>query len=485
MDASAIRPSDRLGAERARWYLLALAAVQRLAYGFEAGALPFSEARLFDSAVYAHQASAILAGRFDDPSLVAFGPLYGWFLAAVGDAWLPAQLALGVGTAFLIERIAARHSPAAGLFALALWIGYALPLFYETKMMSETLGLFFLVVAVYLVLDPGARPLRLLGGGAALGLAVLTRANLLFALPFFLLAALRPTETASTFAARGRSAAAVGLGLALVLGANGAWNAAWFGRFVPVILVSRTASVASSQGGWTGSLETLATAGAPSAWDVVRQAEQTLASGEQSDGPLQIDLLGWVRSAPSKLARTFSDVETTFQYGFYGERTEVRSLAWQPISFGTLLVLAALGAALVGRRRGVGAVLEHAPLILCVVLVTTLFHPSSRYRLPMIVPLVALGSAGIVELFRIEQAALRRGIVAAVIVVCGALAIRHWTHALAHPAMWELQVAEGEYARGHVDASAARVVRAMELSEEGDETRRRIDVLRTHRALPH
>src|SRR5690606_28970524 len=100
--------------------------------------------------------------------------------------------------------------------------------------------------------------------------------------------------------------------------------------------------------------------------------------------------------------RTFGDTETDFMYGFYGERTEMRSLAWQPVSMGTLLVLGALGAVLVARRRGAREVLVQLPLIIGVVVVTTLFHPSSRYRLPMIVPLVLLGAAGLVELARTE-----------------------------------------------------------------------------------
>lgn len=469
---------------RARLYLLVLALLQRVAYRLECGALPFADAPLFDSVVYAHQAEAIRAGDFADASLVAFGPLYGWFLALVGDAWLEAQLALGFVTAYLVERIAAQSSPRAGLWALALWIGYPMPLFYETKMLSETLGLFLLVASVAAFVHPSARPRAMAVSGVSLGLAILTRANLLFSAPFFVVAALVPRARGEALRPRALRALALSLGLALVLSANGLWNLAWVDRFVPVILVSRTASVASSTGEWTGSLAVFGDA--PSAWDVVDQAERELARppGEQAGPAPGIDFVGWLRSSPAKLARTFADTETTFMYGFYGERTEMRSLAWQPLSMGTLLVLGLLGAVLLWRREGPASVLVHLPLVAGVVVVTTLFHPSSRYRLPMLVPLVLLGAQGLAELSRLEPRRVRAGLVAATSVAVVALGVRHLVRPLVSPAMWHVRVAEGEMARGDVDAARERVERAWALSREGDATRERLERLWALRALP-
>ncbi|MDQ3035273.1 MAG: hypothetical protein M3Y87_22910 [Myxococcota bacterium] len=487
-------PSEREGDAalgRMRGWLIAFAIVQRVAYWLESTSLPFMGAPLFDSAVYLRQAEAIRSGRFDDVTLVAFSPLYGWFLALFGDGAMLAQLALGVASAVLVERIARRHSPRAGLIAMALWLGYSLTLFYETKIMSETLGIFLLLGALALMYQPGARPSRILAGGAVLGLAVLARANLLFALPFFVLAMLVAREDREGWRPRALRTGALALGIALVLGANGLWNLAWFDRFVPVILPSRTASLASASGEWTGSLAIFQTSDAPpGAWDVVEQAEITLgrvappAASEPSPAVTSIDLGGVLRSAPSKLARTFSDVETTFEYGFYGERTELASLRWQPISFATLLVLGLLGAILLARARGWRALIAHAPLVIGVILVTTLFHPSSRYRLPMIVPLVMLGGIGLAELWSLPARRARIAIGSAVLVVCAALAIRHWTHALHDPAMWHVRVAEGETVRGDTDAARARVTRAYELSREGDAARTRIELLRRARALP-
>jgi hypothetical protein len=478
--------------DRVRALLFAFAIALRLVYAIESTALPFMEAPLFDSAVYLRQAEAIRAHDFGDATLVAFSPLYGWFLACAGGWAIGAQLVLGLLTALLVERIAAHHSKEAGVAALALWIGYALPLFYETKVMSETLGLFLLAAALLLIEVPKTR--RAFVGGAVLGLAVLARANLLFALPFFVGAELLPRTPGESGRSRVVRAGTLALGAALVLAGNGAWNMLHVGRFIPVILVSRTASVAARHGEWRGSLAIFgAPDRPPSAWDVVDQAEIALGRrpapepAAEAPVPSGIDLGGWLRSAPAKLARTFSDVETTFDYAFYGERSELRALQWHPLSFGSLLVLGLAGAIVLARRRGAAEVLRRLPLVVCVIAVTTLFHPSSRYRLPMALPLVLWAATGLVELARAPQPARSKQIAGAgLALVCALLALRHWTYPLRDPAMWQVRVAEAEALRGDVDAARGRLRRAYELTagDPGSPARQRIELLRRHGVLP-
>lgn len=468
---------------RLRIGLVVLAVVIRIAFRLESTALPFEDGPLFDSPVYLRQAAAIRAGHFGDPTLLAFGPLYGWFLALFGRFAIDAQLVLGLGTALIVERAAARtSSPPAGLVALALWIGFAVPLFYESLVMSETLGLFLVAAALATYLDArfgDADPRACVGAGALLGLATLARANLLFALPFFVFGALvrRASEARGV---RSRRTVLLALGLGAVLVVQGTWNYAHVGRFVPIILASRTASRASTHGAWDGSLAPLGSGEAPpSAWDVVHQAEATLASDEPAPTPA-VDVAGWLASSPAKLARTFSDVETTFDYGFYGARTEMRSLAWEPVSMGTLLVLGLLGAWLGIRRRGVRWIVPYLPLVIGTVLVTTLFHPSGRYRLSMALPLVLLSADGLVALAHLEKHRRRVALATALIVV--ALGWRHLTHPLASPGMWQLRVAESETVRGDLDAARARIARAEALG--GADVEERIRLLRAAHALP-
>ena len=471
--------------ERARWLLLAFGAVLRVAYRFESEALPFLGAPLYDSAVYLRQAEALRAGRFADPTLVAFGPAYGWFLAVVGSYAAEVQLALGLFTASLVERVATRVTgrPAGGVVALALWLGYAVPLFYETKLMSETLGLFFVVLATWIASSPrlqqGAMPVAV-ALGCVLGVATLVRANLLFTLPFFvLLVAIRTGEEA--LRVRAVRAAAVIVGIALVLGMNGLWNLVHVGRFVPVILTSQTASRASSHGAWTGSLGFFGSEGSPpSAWDVVTQAERALAAPAPPPSLPSIDIVGWIASSPSKLARTFSDVETSFDYGFYGERSELHALAVLPVSMGVLLLLGAVGAFVVVRRDGLRALAPYLPLVLGVVLVTTLFHPSTRYRLSMSVPLVLLSTQAALALG--DALSRRRALIVVTATACLLLAVRHLVHPLQSPGLWQVRVAEGETLRGDVDAARARIARALATGEPAAIAR--IGLLRRARALP-
>jgi hypothetical protein len=468
--------------ERARWLLVGLAVVVRVAFRLESTQLPFMDAPLFDSAVYLHQADAIRAGHFGDASLLAFGPLYGWFLAIFGAYAIDVQLVLGLVTTLLVAKMCEHRSPEAGLIGLALWIGYAIPLFYETLVVSETLGL-CLTAGAFATYTARSfdEPRTALLGGVLAGLATLTRANLLFALPFFVAFALVPRDR-EPVRARSRRAAAMTLGIALVLGANGLWNLAHVGRFVPVILASRTASRASAHGAWTGSLAPLGSGQAPpSAWDVVEQARVTLASSDPAPTP-SIDVGGWIASSPDKLARTLSDVETTFDYGFYGERTELRSLAWEPISMGTLLALGLLGAVALVRRKGWRALVPYLPLVLGTLIVTTLFHPSGRYRVAMSIPLVVLAAEGIAHLLEAEGRRLRTIGLAAVLTLVVALGVRHLTHPLASPGMWQLRVAEGEAARGWVDAARERTARALAIG--GPDVVERVATLRAARALP-
>lgn len=178
--------------------LLALAALLRVTYLAEYLSLPFLEGPLFDSPVYLRQAASIHAGRLADPTLLAFSPLYGYFLALFGPdpRLIPvlAQLLLGLATLYLLHRtVAALFDEKAALIAGLLMTGYGLVVFFETKLMSETLGLALLVSAVAALASASFRkggPVAIAGAGVLLALAVLARASLLFTLPLFVLAAL-------------------------------------------------------------------------------------------------------------------------------------------------------------------------------------------------------------------------------------------------------------------------------------------------------
>ncbi len=383
------------GERRALLGLLGLGVVLRVAYLLEYAALPFWDGPLYDALVYLRQAEAVADGRHGDASLLAMSPLYGYFVAACGR--LPALVAvvqsvLGVATLWMVWRLARRHVPAPfGLVAPAMLLGYGVVQFYESKLLSESLGL-FLATAALLAADRarhhgGARGFLL--AGALYGVAVLARASLLLLVPFVVLAEVPAAARARMGA---RHAGWVALGLAATLGAHGAWNKAWTGHFVPVIFASSTAATTTHRA-WDGTLP--ASDGSDrraSAFDVVAQAEARLAGRTPEARFSGLDIVGVVTGAPPKLGRLVSDLERGFDYPYYGERTLSTSLAVLPLSFGSLLCAGLFG--LYARWRG-GRGRTLWPLLAWVVGIVALvvvFHPSTRYRLPLVVPLAVLSA---------------------------------------------------------------------------------------------
>lgn len=456
--------------------LLLLAALLRITYLLEYLSLPFIDGPLFDSVVYLRQAESIEAGRLGDPSLVAFSPLYGYFLAAFGaDARLlpiAAQLFFGLCTLYLLHRAAAAlFDEVTALSAGLLLTGYGLVVFYETKLMSEALGLFLLVASVTVLASASFRRGRLVasaGAGSLLALAVLARASLLFCVPFFVVAAFLPWAPDEPRRARARRGLGLGLSIALIFGAHGLENLAHTGLFVPVILPSQTAAEAS-RADWTGSFDVFGPDASP--WDVVDQARERIARAERGEpdppGP-EIDLAGLIRRAPVKAALTFRDTETSFDYGYYGERSEVRVFALMPLSFGAIALLALAGAVLLARTRGWRALVLHLPIVMGVLAVAIMFHPSSRYRLPLVVPLVLLG--GYAARQAVAREGPRRWLGAALLfVVIGAFAVPTYAGwRLSRPAAWHVRVAEAAIEAGRYEEADLRLRRALSLVDDDD-----------------
>jgi len=394
--------------------LLALSIVLRAAYLLEYGAFPFWDGPLYDALVYLRQADAVVDGRHGDASLLAMSPLYGYFIAALGRSPVVVavgQSALGVATLVLAWRLARRHVPAPfGLVAPLVLMGYGVVQFYESKLLSESLGL-FLATATLVVADAARQ--RVTGGarlwlsvGAIFACAVLARASLLLLVPFVLLAEI---PAADSLRLGLRRALLMLVGLCGLLAAHGAWTFAYTGHFVPVIFASSTAATMTHRT-WDGNLT--ASDGSDrraSAFDVVAQAEARLAGHEPPARFTGLDPLGLVTGAPPKLGRLFSDLERGFDYPYYGERSLSTSLSILPLSFGTLLLGGLLG--LYARwYRGFGRTLF--PLLAVVVGVIALvvvFHPSTRYRLPMVVPLAVLSADAVAFLVSLAPRARALG----------------------------------------------------------------------------
>jgi hypothetical protein len=475
--------------ERRRLILLfVLAASLKLAYALEyVSALPFFDAPIFDSVIYVHQAAAVRAGDFGDGTFVAFSPLYGYFLALFDEkSVVVVQLALGLVNLGLLYAVVRRlFDPLVAFVAGLLWVLYGLLLFYETKVMSETLGITLCLGAFALYLSPGFRRGRVLESlwcGVLLGFAVHARGNVLYSALFFgLVAAASWSAVGVGVRRRLVRTASFGLGFGLVLTLNGLWNLHHAGHFVPV-----RSGQASAPTTWDGTLDRYADEhGNLSVWDYVDGAVRRL--DERRDGDvLGVDVSAWdvktiLVAAPQRVLLTFRDTETTVQYGYYGERSELRSLRILPVSFGMLLVLAAVGAIAITRREGWRALLPYAPFVLGAIATSVMSFPSSRYRLAMVLPLMTLGAVGVMAVARDADRRRRLASGLALALACGFFAVRTMTYELAHPGLWQIRIAQSEQARGDVDAVERRLQRAIELEPNDRHVRAAVARMRAMR----
>ncbi len=461
--------------------VLSAAALLRLVYFLQYSVLPFLDAPMFDSLAYIRQANAISSGDFGDASLVAFSPLYGYFLATFGDAMIGLQFAMGLLNLWLIFSIVQRTaSLQASLVAMGLGLGYGMFMFYESKVLSETLGLTLQLVGYRFFFSANFRAGRwasTLTGGCVMGLAVLARTNLLFSTVFMVGAAFLPWGKSDPVNWRTRTVRTLGfgIGIAAILTLNGIWNQSNMGRFIPL----RAMKVSDAQP-WDGSIQRFSRDGKSTmvdALDYIRRAEEVLAS--PPSGFMGMGVSAWkpwdlLRSTPSKLRRVFSDTETTFLYGYYGERSEVPILRWLPVSVGSLLLLALWGMIARIRAEGPWALVPWLPFILGVMASSVMYYPASSYRVPMVPTLVSLSAFGVTEIVRVWRIRVFRPFAYATAAVCLWFAIGTWTYTLNDPAMWHLRVAEGEARRGENAAARERVKRALSIGARSPEVLERI-----------
>jgi 4-amino-4-deoxy-L-arabinose transferase-like glycosyltransferase len=454
------------------WLLAALGLgvclVVRLIYFTQyAHALPFLWGPVGDSIIYLEQASHVLRGEHGDATLLAFSPVYGYALAALGSPLDPVtvavlQLLSGVLIAAIVfATVYRRMDGRAAVISTLLFGLYGGVLFFESKILSDSLGLLLAATVQALFLLPQfrkANPVVCVVSGVLLALAVLTRASLVFSAPLFVLAALLPfSSSPQTLRLRAQRSLWMAAGIALILVGHGLWTKHYAGVFVPVILPSQTLE-ASESATWTGDVHQLS-GGAHLAHPhaVVLSARDYLAKRRTDPDTARprarINVLAWIRGLPHKLPGTFSNTERTFQYGYLGERSAVPLLGALPISFGVLLILGLVGAWACVRDKRAWALVPLLPLFLGAIACTTLYHPSTRYRLAMIIPLLLLAGPGLTWLWRTRRERSRGLFLGVIVVSCVIAAGHNLSKTMGNPALWELELAMSNYNAGNDEAS--------------------------------
>ncbi len=499
-----VETSNADGAHRVRWisWIVLAAVLVRFVYlASYVTQLPFAYGPMGDSLVYLMQARDVRAGALGSPALIAFSPLYGYVLALLTSG-LPSllpilvQLGAGVLNLFLAHRLARTlFGDTAAIMSAALMLGYGALLFLESKLLTETLALTLLLLGMRAYVSAGfrtGRALACLGAGVLLALSVLMRASILFCIPLFVLCALMRWAL-DDVAPRQRVKRSVlcALGAASIFCANGLINLNYAGVFVPVIMVSRTLEKASKVE-WTGSMEAFAHDGrTASPLDVVEQAALRLRDKSTPEPSLatrlsSLDLVGIVAGLPSKWALTFSNRESFQEYGFAGERSTLLALRVLPVSFGTLSILALAGCVVLFRAGRFRELWPLLPIVLGTLATTGLYHPSSRYRLAMVVPLLMLAGVAVAHFARRDGAPPWARVVL-LLCVCGTTA--HWfSQGAGNIAAWHLELAVSSYGAGEYEAASREANQALQLAPEGSSVRKRasavMDMTRSHLQQP-
>lgn len=444
--------------------------------------LPFLYGGIGDSHIYLGQAFALSNGELSDPRMVAFSPLYGGFLYLFGGLSVPLlvvvlQLIMGSVSAVLIARMLQRRiSPLAGWLGAGLYVTYGVFIYYETKLLSETLALFLVSVGLTLfdrLQDERTARSRLqlaAVAGLVFGLCTLARASFLFCLPPLVLAVI---FFGGSRARRAGLAVALCLGMAAPLLANGLKTWVMTGHFIPVVAVSSTVEKTTTQD-WDG-LANLQPKHDASADDVVREAAKRLASDTPMPSP-RIDWIGFFRGAPGKVVEAFSPTEYTYQYGYYGERAAIGVLRVLPGSFAFIAIfgLVGLGLALRGRMSR-ELLLTAGPIVVGTLGMMCLFHPSSRYRMPMTLGLLMLAAGACATLWQVERA--RRGVRVGLVALFVALAVPQVGYTLSNPAGWHFTLAQSHLVAGNVIGAEAEIRSALALAPDDLELRRRVRAL--------
>jgi 4-amino-4-deoxy-L-arabinose transferase-like glycosyltransferase len=409
-----------------RWWPPALillgAAVLRAAYlVYCVRNLPFHAHPFGDAEIYLDWARQIAAGG---PTAGVFyrAPLYPYFVAlavkAGAGVWpvYIVQMLLGLATTLLVYHIARRlFGPSAALVALALAALCAPLAFFESKLLSATLVVFFITLGSYLLTLVGDRRQRWvwLPAGIIFGAAAVAWAGAAFIFPL-----------ACIWAVAGRTAGRKGVwlgvaGCLLVIGAVTARNATVGQDFVPI---SYNGGFTLYQGNNRLAAGTLAQP--PEMFEFKHEGRFLTAIAEQEQfeklyaeslaghalRPSQISAfwagraVSWIIHNPGafalllgrKLVLALSDYESPSDYNLDLELRTVWPLRLAFVRLGLLLALAVAGL-LLSRGR------QYWPLyavLLGTLAALLIFYVVDRYRLPAYPALAALAGAGAHKLWR-------------------------------------------------------------------------------------
>jgi 4-amino-4-deoxy-L-arabinose transferase-like glycosyltransferase len=397
--------------------VLALALVLRLAHWWAVRDEPFFAWLVMDSQEYDRWAREIAAGDWLGSQAFFQAPLYPYLLAVLYvlfgrnlDAVYLLQVALAVAGCWALDRAGRRMGgERVGLGAAFLAALYGPFLFYDVQLLKESLAI--TGVSFLLWVLAAARERRSLGpwiaAGALLGILALLRENALLLVPFLLPLAWKRGAGWRSFALRG---GALLIGLVLPLLPVAIRNGIVGGDFLPTTFNPGVSFYIGNNPRADGTYQPLVAGKQIPALErrePVRLAEQALgrplSPAEISDYWLGQALV-WARQHPGDFARLqlrklemfWSWYEWPDAVDYYHVKTLSPVLRLPLLEFGGAVTLALAGLLLSRRRLG-----AFAPVLLFAVgwtAATVIFFLFSRYRLPVVPPLLVLGGAALARI---------------------------------------------------------------------------------------
>jgi hypothetical protein len=448
-----------------RWLASLLVALVLLRVGYHSaylGEVPFSVATFSDGRLYEESALDLLAHPPWGTKPFYLQGLYAYQLALpmLVRPWIALGLLLQLVLAGLsllgLYRVTAtlwgRRDAALGLALLLLYPGLA---FYENKFLTASLAVVtmvgMLLALARLQRRPGAAGVVLLG--AALGLGVLARGNMLLALPGVAMAAV--LAWAPTGRPRRHALALLALGLVLALAPMAVRNAVVTGRasIMPVHGGGTSFYIgnnAHARGVWSS-------AGGLVSGEVVHERQELADRLGVPEGPEADRAAAIGRALYRRAAREIADAparwlwlelrkawllvgndELSQDYDVAGERELLPWWANRGVPFSAVLAVGLVGVLALRRRtRGDPALAARlrpwawllGAQAVAVVAANLLFFTSAQHRLPLVVPLGVVLGPGLARLgtgLRVAAGPERRALAIAVAVAAVVLAQAAW-----------------------------------------------------------